>query len=133
MKELMAKDLHTNWIPDQEMYELLKCKKDNGDASSSSNYNKATSTDDTNDAAVDVLLIGSDCILPQGTTSMGNKVGTKRLCEIAQTNNIPVFCCADTWKVWDDIFPPPIETDLFEFVPLNLVTKLLLPSLPPKI
>jgi translation initiation factor eIF-2B subunit delta len=104
--ELMAKDLDTNWIPDRDMHELL-----------SSNSKKG----------VDLLLIGSDCIVSRST--MVNKVGTKKLCETAQRNGVPVFCCADAWKVWDDIFPPPIETDLFEFVPLDLVTKVLVPSI----
>lgn len=97
--ELMAKDLQSPWIPDDEMHRLLNGEK-----------NK--------ERILDLVLIGSDCVQPQ-TESMVNKVGTKKLCEI------PVFCCADTWKVWNDIFPPPTEEDLFEFVPLKLVTELL--------
>ena len=107
--ELMAKDLDATWRTDQEMYQLLNGEKKDDEPS------------------VDLLLIGSDCVQPQ-TGSMVNKIGTKRLCEIAERNKVPVYCCADTWKVWNDIFPPPIEEDLFEFVPLNLVTKLLVPT-----
>ncbi len=103
--ELMAEDLNARWVPDLEMYQLL------------------------NDRKLDLLLIGSDCLQPQ-TKTMVNKIGTKVLCEIAQRTEIPVFCCADIWKVWDDIFPPPIEEDLFEFVPLDLVTKLVVPPPP---
>lgn len=100
--ELMAQDLKARWVPDEEMEALLQ------------------------DDRVDVLLVGSDCVLQD---QMVNKVGTKRLCEIAQEQGIMVFCCADRWKLWQDVFPPPIEEDLFEFVPLQLVSKLLVPGL----
>lgn len=99
--ELMAQDLETKWIPDEEMYQMLATK-----------------------GSIDVLLVGSDCILQK---LMVNKVGTKKLCEIAKENQVPVFCCADRWKIWDDIFPPPLEADLFECVPLDLVSRLLVP------
>lgn len=98
--ELMAQDLNVQWISDTELETQLASGK------------------------IDVLLIGSDCILPDQVV---NKVGTRQLCEIAKKNKIPVFCCADRWKIWDDIFPPPLEDDLFELVPLELVTKLLVP------
>ncbi|CAJ1920599.1 unnamed protein product [Cylindrotheca closterium] len=105
--ELMAQqDLknhdHLRWVPDEEMEELLANGK------------------------FDALLVGSDCILPD---QMVNKVGTKRLCEIAQKEGTVVCCCADKWKIWEDVFPPPIEEDLFELVPLKLVSKLLVPGL----
>ncbi|KAL3944171.1 MAG: hypothetical protein SGBAC_001728 [Bacillariaceae sp.] len=74
----------------------------------------------------DVLLVESDCVLPD---RMANKVGTKRLCEIAQTQGTLVLCCADRWKLWEDFFPPPSEEDLFEWVPLKLVSKFLVPGL----
>jgi translation initiation factor 2B subunit (eIF-2B alpha/beta/delta family) len=79
----------------------------------------------TQKGAVDVFLVGSDCMLP---TQMVNKVGTRKLCEIARANHVPVFCCAGRWKIWDDIFPPPIEADLFEFVPLDLISDVLVPG-----
>jgi len=75
---------------------------------------------------IDLLLVGSDCILPEAK-QMINKVGTHELCQVAHQNRIPVFCCADRWKVWHDTFPPPLEQDLFELVPLDLITKLLVP------
>lgn len=100
--ELMAQDLKARWVPDGEMEELLKAGK------------------------IDVLLVGSDCVLPN---QMVNKIGTRKLCETAQKQGIEVFCCADRWKLWEDIFPPPIEEDLFEFVPLKWVSKLLVPGL----
>lgn len=76
---------------------------------------------------IDLLIVGSDCILPEAN-QMVNKVGTLELCQIAQKRQVPVFCCADRWKVWDDKFPPPLERDLFELVPLDLITKLLVPK-----
>jgi translation initiation factor 2B subunit (eIF-2B alpha/beta/delta family)/8-oxo-dGTP pyrophosphatase MutT (NUDIX family) len=99
--ELMAKDLNCDWVTDAQLKEMLGLSE------------------------IDLLLVGSDCILDQ---SMVNKVGTKELCEIAKENNVRVFCCADCWKLWDDTFAPPLERDLFEIVPLELVTKLLVPE-----
>jgi translation initiation factor 2B subunit (eIF-2B alpha/beta/delta family)/8-oxo-dGTP pyrophosphatase MutT (NUDIX family) len=102
--ELMANDLHTDWVTDAELQRLL---------SSSTN--------------IDLLLVGSDCILPD---TMVNKVGTRQLCLAAKVGKVPVYCCADRWKLWEDIFAPPMERDLFELVPLELITKLLVP--PPR-
>lgn len=100
--ELMAQDLNARWVTDDEMEELLA----NGE--------------------FDLLLVGSDCVLSE---QIANKVGTKRLCEIAQKQGALVCCCADRWKISQDVFPPPIEEDLFELVPLKLVSKLLVPGL----
>jgi 8-oxo-dGTP pyrophosphatase MutT (NUDIX family) len=62
--ELMAIDLKTRWIPDIQMQKVL-----------------------TQKGGVDVFLVGSDCMLP---TQMVNKVGTRKLCEIARSNHVPV-------------------------------------------
>jgi translation initiation factor 2B subunit (eIF-2B alpha/beta/delta family)/8-oxo-dGTP pyrophosphatase MutT (NUDIX family) len=79
---------------------------------------------------INVILIGADCILSSsGKTKekiIINKVGTKKLCQVAQVSNTPVLCCSDRFKIWDDVFAPPLELDLFEEVPESLVTKLLL-------
>ena len=102
--ELMAQDLNCDWVADDDMYRMIE------------EGNK-----------IDLIVIGSDCVL-EGNEIMINKIGTKKLCEVAQKFNIPVYCCVDRWKVWDDNFPPPIEEDLFEIVPLNLISDLLLPA-----
>jgi translation initiation factor 2B subunit (eIF-2B alpha/beta/delta family)/8-oxo-dGTP pyrophosphatase MutT (NUDIX family) len=74
---------------------------------------------------IDLLVVGSDCILPQ-MDAMVNKVGTRELCRIATENHVPVFCCADRWKIWNDKFAPPLEADLFELVPLQWITTMLI-------
>jgi translation initiation factor 2B subunit (eIF-2B alpha/beta/delta family)/8-oxo-dGTP pyrophosphatase MutT (NUDIX family) len=99
--ELMANDLNFEWVPDAELQRLL---------SSSTN--------------IDLLLVGSDYILPD---TMVNKVGTRPLCLAAKEGKVPVYCCADRWKVWEDAFGPPMERDMFELVPLELITKVLMP------
>ena len=119
--ELMAKDLNCRWYPDFQIQQMM-----------------------TEENKFDLLLIGSDCILygdgdGDGSSNddgdnddnhkvMINKVGTNKLCAIANEKNIPVYCCADRWKLWKDVFPPSIENDLFEIVPLKVITKLLVPG-----
>lgn len=69
------------------------------------------------DHSVDAVLVGSDCIL---ANTVNNKVGTKALAEAAHRSRVPVICCGDAFKAWDDIFPPPVE-DMFEPVPRSLL------------
>ena len=77
---------------------------------------------------VDALLIGADCVLADGS-AVANKVGTAKLASAACQSTCRVVCCTDRLKVWDDAFPPPLETDLFEMVPVkDHDLKLLLPS-----
>jgi translation initiation factor 2B subunit (eIF-2B alpha/beta/delta family)/8-oxo-dGTP pyrophosphatase MutT (NUDIX family) len=66
---------------------------------------------------VDAVLVGSDCILAH---AVYNKVGTQALAEAANRARVPVICCGDTFKAWDDSFPPPVE-DIFEPVPRRLL------------
>merc|ERR1712150_356789 len=87
--------------------------------------------DSSSSSSIDVLLIGSDCIFQNGIV---NKIGTERLCKAAaasssQDGGISVYCCAGRWKVWDDMYPPPLEKDIFEIVPMKLITKLIVPGL----
>jgi translation initiation factor 2B subunit (eIF-2B alpha/beta/delta family) len=67
---------------------------------------------------VDVLLLGADCVL-SNYSSVSNKVGTTELASAANASSCKVLCCTDRLKVWDDIFPPPMEKDLFEMVPVK--------------
>ena len=77
----------------------------------------------------DVLLIGADCVLSD-RSAVVNKIGTRNLASAAFENDsasrCQVVCCTDKFKVWQDIFPPPLEKDLFELVPGKCVDKLFL-------
>jgi len=74
---------------------------------------------------VQVVLVGSDCVMEQQVI---NKVGTKALAETCRRGaNVSMISCADRWKLWDDIFPPPLE-DIFECVPRNLMDYVLVPE-----
>lgn len=76
---------------------------------------------------IDLILTGSDCVTEQ---SVVNKIGTARLVQAAATSpKCKVYCCADRWKQWDDVFPPPLE-DIFEAVPIDLFDKILVPDAP---
>jgi translation initiation factor 2B subunit (eIF-2B alpha/beta/delta family) len=77
---------------------------------------------------IDVLLIGSDCVMSDNgmATAIVNKIGTAALAHAAK-NRCQVLCCADRLKLWDDIFPPPLEKDLFELIPIDHIDKLLMP------
>jgi translation initiation factor 2B subunit (eIF-2B alpha/beta/delta family)/8-oxo-dGTP pyrophosphatase MutT (NUDIX family) len=78
---------------------------------------------------MDVLLIGADCVLSDGSAVV-NKIGTTNLASAAFENDsasrCKVLCCTDKFKVWNDIFPPPVEKDLFEVIPLKYIDKLLI-------
>ena len=79
---------------------------------------------------VDVLLVGADCVLAN-RSAVANKVGTEKLAAVAyDAKSCHVLCCTDRLKVWDDIFPPPLEKDLFEMVSVkDHGVELLLPPL----
>jgi translation initiation factor 2B subunit (eIF-2B alpha/beta/delta family)/8-oxo-dGTP pyrophosphatase MutT (NUDIX family) len=73
---------------------------------------------------LDLLVTGCDCLT---ATDVVNKVGTGDMARAAaQKGNTKVFCCADRWKRWSDIFPPPLE-DIFECVPIELFDEILIP------
>ncbi len=102
--ELMAKDLYGSpCICDLELHDWLTHGK------------------------IDLLIVGTDCII-QELNMMVNKLGTRELCQIAKKYQVPVICCADCWKIWGDKFAPPIEADLFELVPLDLITRIVVAS-----
>jgi translation initiation factor 2B subunit (eIF-2B alpha/beta/delta family) len=79
------------------------------------------------EGTMDVLLIGADCVLSDGSAVV-NKIGTTNLASAAFENDsasrCKVLCCTDKFKVWNDIFPPPLEKDLFEVIPLKYIDKL---------
>ena len=82
--------------------------------------------------SVNVVLVGSDCIMDQYVV---NKIGTRSLAETCRkastaSGRTIVLCCADRWKIWEDVFPPPLE-DIFECVPRNLFDHVLVPNVAP--
>ena len=89
---------------------------------------------------VQVILVGSDCLMDQQVV---NKIGTKAIAEMVaaaktvnnnsdsnknqqQATSTRLVCIADRWKLWDDIFAPPLE-DIFECVPRDLFDSVLVP------
>ena len=101
-------------VPDDVLYKYLSTS--------------VSSSDDSSDGStikIDLLLVGSDCILPNGDSV--NKVGTTKLCKMAKKHGVPVYCSVDRWKVWDDCFLPPMEEHLFEVVPLVYIDRVLVP------
>mmetsp|Transcript_22650 Transcript_22650/g.36659 ORF Transcript_22650/g.36659 Transcript_22650/m.36659 type:complete len:441 (+) Transcript_22650:121-1443(+) len=84
-------------------------------------------------SVVDVVLIGADCVL-EDESAVINKVGSTALTSLVSsskgqdTSRCQVFCCTDRFKWWQDKFPPPLEKDLFELVPIpNHIDRLLVP------
>ena len=74
---------------------------------------------------VNAFVVGADCILPE--TAVVNKVGTERMAKAAREGGVPSFCCSDRYKVWDDIFPPPLE-EIFEVIPCDAFDQILVPE-----
>ena len=97
---LMAEDLRrAKCITDSQMLESVK----NGD--------------------VHLVLVGCDCVT---SGYVVNKIGTFDLAKATQ-GSCPIYCCSDRWKIWDDIFPPPLES-VFEQIPRSFFDDMLLPS-----
>jgi translation initiation factor 2B subunit (eIF-2B alpha/beta/delta family)/ADP-ribose pyrophosphatase YjhB (NUDIX family) len=93
---LMAKDLDTDAIDDDQLLSTI------------SKY--------------DLILIGADSLTDD---DLVNKIGTKRLIQAARRNQVIVWCIADRWKIWEDMFPPPME-EIFESVPRSWIDRILL-------
>eukprot|EP00581_Thalassiosira_minuscula_P011196 CAMPEP_0183720454 /NCGR_PEP_ID=MMETSP0737-20130205/13065_1 /TAXON_ID=385413 /ORGANISM="Thalassiosira miniscula, Strain CCMP1093" /LENGTH=437 /DNA_ID=CAMNT_0025950319 /DNA_START=82 /DNA_END=1395 /DNA_ORIENTATION=+ len=72
---------------------------------------------------IHLVLVGADCILPGGN-GVVNKVGTASLARVCKQFNVPIVCCADKWKLWEDIYPPGLE-DIFELVPSELLNRVI--------
>jgi translation initiation factor 2B subunit (eIF-2B alpha/beta/delta family) len=94
--ELMAADIPgAKWISDQEFRQYIEQGK------------------------IELVVVGADCILQEGK-GIVNKIGTASLATCCRQKNIPLICCADRWKVWEDVYPPGLE-DIFEsFIPDKL-------------
>ncbi|KAL9182678.1 hypothetical protein ACHAXT_013330 [Thalassiosira profunda] len=100
--ELMASDLNAKWLPDESFQQQIE------------------------QGQINLVIVGADCILPEGR-GIVNKVGTAALATTCKRCNVPIMCSADRWKLWDDEFPPPLE-DIFEVVPSELLSKVLVPA-----
>jgi hypothetical protein len=92
-------------------------------------------TDHDHDDKIDLLvLVEADCIYQ---VAIANKVGTKRLAQAAaftfpansSSSRCHVVCCVDRFKLWDDMFPPPLK-DIFESIPMTLFDHVLVPPPP---
>ena len=74
---------------------------------------------------VDVLLVGADVVLED---CIVNKIGTNRLAQAAAASKkCRVVCSSDRFKLWSDIFPPPLES-IFECISCNLFDEILVPK-----
>lgn len=100
--ELMASDLDASWLPDEEFIQKIQ------------------------QAKINLVLLGADCVLP-GDKGVVNKVGTASLSSICKQSNVPVICCTDRWKLWEDDYPPGLE-DIFELVPSDQIDHVIVPS-----
>jgi len=79
---------------------------------------------------IDLVLVGADCVLlPEGEKKgvVVNKVGTAALAECCKRSDVPIVCCADRWKLWEDDDPPGLE-DIFELVGCEMLDHVLVPS-----
>jgi hypothetical protein len=114
-------------VDDDTLFDLVAMRNNGGGAT----------TDHDHDDNIDLLLVGADCIYED---TIVNKVGTKRLAQAAATvaagvgrnsssSRCHVVCCADRFKLWDDVFPPPLE-DIFESIPMALFDHVLGPPPP---
>ena len=117
---LMARDLTT--ITADKANVVVVCVEDNELCQQIRNHQ------------IDLVLVGSDCLLTS-TRQLVNKVGTLELAQAVHETRrhggpCQIVCCTDRFKVWDvDCYPPPIEEDIFEYVPMNLMDQVLCPGL----
>ena len=96
-------DVHNaKWLPDQSFLEQIE------------------------QGNINLLLVGADCILQDGK-GVVNKIGTAALGACCKRCNVPIICCADRWKLWEDDYPPPLE-DIFELVPSEQLDHVLVPE-----
>eukprot|EP00984_Skeletonema_dohrnii_P009440 scaffold3619_cov124-Skeletonema_dohrnii-CCMP3373.AAC.4 len=78
------------------------------------------------DGKMDVVIVGADCVLSEGN-GVVNKVGSKVLASVCKQAGVPIISSADRWKLWSDIYCPPLE-DIFELIPSELFDHVLVPK-----
>ena len=57
-----------------------------------------------------------------------NKIGTAQLAFICKQAGVPIISSADRWKLWSDVYCPPLE-DIFEVIPSELFDHVLVPKI----
>ncbi len=78
------------------------------------------------DGKIDVVIVGADCVLSE-KNGVVNKIGTAELASICKQAGVPILSSADRWKLWADIYCPPLE-DIFELLPSELFDHVLVPE-----
>ncbi|GJQ15558.1 hypothetical protein GpartN1_g7349.t1 [Galdieria partita] len=73
---------------------------------------------------IQLIITGADAVLSNGDVI--NKIGTKQLVESAKDIRWWVIC--DTFKLWKDSVPPPMEEDLFQVIPKTFIDRLFINS-----
>ena len=85
----MAKDVNATCIADEELQQRIR------------------------QDGIDLVLVGADCLVSDKLVV--NKVKTRVLAEVCAEYQVPIWCFTDSFKIWDDCFPPPLE-DIFECI-----------------
>lgn len=78
------------------------------------------------DGKIDVVIVGADCVLSK-QNGVVNKIGTAELASVCKHAGVPILSCADRWKLWCDVYCPPLE-DIFELIPSELFDHVLVPK-----
>lgn len=100
--ELMASDIpNATWLSDNDFHRHIR------------------------EGKLQLIIVGADCIL-SNDGGVVNKIGTKELAQTCKASNVPIICFADRWKLWDDIYSPPLE-GIFEVVPRELLDDVVVP------
>ncbi|GJD06535.1 hypothetical protein Gasu2_09450 [Galdieria sulphuraria] len=76
--------------------------------------------EDEQSPPIQLIVTGADAVLSNG--DVVNKIGTKQLVQSAK--NIQWWVICDTFKIWRDSVPPPIEEDLFQVIPKKFIDRL---------
>jgi len=79
------------------------------------------------DGKIDIVIVGADCVLSEGR-GVVNKIGTAALASICKQASVPIISCADRWKLWTDVYCPPLEV-IFELIPSELFDQVLVPKM----
>ncbi len=78
------------------------------------------------DGKIDVVIVGADCVLSE-KNGVVNKIGTAELASVCKQAGVPILSSADRWKLWSDMYCPPLEV-IFELIPSELFDHVLVPK-----